>query len=264
MPFPESPRVFYKDNPLAEVICQLRFPIILRISTDQLASFQDRIRDDYPLYEPDEPMSKFPQLAKEFTAFMEQLNLPKMPGEITHKFYNKDKSRHVAIAQNFLAIAESKYHDWNSFREEMTKVEQVIKELYNPSFYTRIGLRYQDIISRDKLGLNNEDWSTLLKPYIIAELGDERVSSSLESIQTRSVFQIPDIQGARVNLNHGIIINATTDEKCYIIDADFFIEDKEGLNEPFTILDGFNKLAGRLFRWAITDKLHEAMGPENN
>ena len=33
-PFPDTPRVVYNKNPLFEVLCQLRFPHILRIETE--------------------------------------------------------------------------------------------------------------------------------------------------------------------------------------------------------------------------------------
>jgi uncharacterized protein (TIGR04255 family) len=49
MTFPETPRVIYAQNPLVEVICQLKFPPILRIETELPAIFQESIRKEYPL-----------------------------------------------------------------------------------------------------------------------------------------------------------------------------------------------------------------------
>ena len=51
MPFPEKQRVIYKKNPLNKVICQFRFPPILRIDSEIPSSFQDSIRSDFPLYQ---------------------------------------------------------------------------------------------------------------------------------------------------------------------------------------------------------------------
>ncbi|MBL8785507.1 MAG: TIGR04255 family protein, partial [Deltaproteobacteria bacterium] len=45
---PESPRVIYASNPLADVICQVRFPRILRIDNELPADFQDAIRGQFP------------------------------------------------------------------------------------------------------------------------------------------------------------------------------------------------------------------------
>lgn len=56
MPFPDVPRVIYEINPLDEVICQLRFPPVLKIDTEVPAGFQEQIRDDYPFYESKSPL----------------------------------------------------------------------------------------------------------------------------------------------------------------------------------------------------------------
>jgi len=50
MPFPDSKRAFYGKNPLEEVVCQLRFPPILRIEVETPAVFQDKVRQVFPLY----------------------------------------------------------------------------------------------------------------------------------------------------------------------------------------------------------------------
>ena len=48
--FSNEPRCIYRSNQLAEVICQLRFPEILKIPTETPAAFQDAIREDFPRY----------------------------------------------------------------------------------------------------------------------------------------------------------------------------------------------------------------------
>lgn len=262
MLFPESQRVVYKNNPLAEVICQFRFPTILRIGEGHLADFQDSIRNEYPIYTPQEPSIEVPQLPKELSALKEHINIGISGGPLVHRFATTDAKRFVSLAQDFLALAESKYERWELFRTEIQKGERALREVYNPVFYSRIGLRYRDIISRRRLGLDGVEWKELLKPHVTGELGDEVVSRSVNRIQTRAVIVIPDIPDGRITLTHGLGKPRESDEECYIIDADFSVERKEGINEPFKTLDKFNRLAGRLFRWAITEKLHSAMEPQ--
>ena len=48
--FLEREHVNYGRAQLAEVICQLRFPTILRIGAAEPADFQERIRENYPRY----------------------------------------------------------------------------------------------------------------------------------------------------------------------------------------------------------------------
>lgn len=259
--FPESQRVIYEKNPLIEVICQLRFPTILRIDAGPLADFQDRIREKYPLYSVQEPNIEYPKLPKEFSAILE-LGMPKPPGSTTHRFSTKDSKRFISLAQNFLALMESNYERWESFRGELVEAEKALTELYRPAFYSRIGLRYKDVISRQELGMSGAKWKDLLQPHIVGELGESGVCDAIITTQTRSVIRIPELPGGQVNLIHGLVRPSETREECYLIDADFSIEQTEGLNEPFEILDKFNRLGRRLFRWAITDTLHGAMGPK--
>ncbi|WJI52911.1 TIGR04255 family protein [Mesorhizobium sp. C089B] len=49
--FPNSERVIYARSPLVQVICQIRFPKILRIEASPPADFQDQVRDLYPIVE---------------------------------------------------------------------------------------------------------------------------------------------------------------------------------------------------------------------
>ena len=260
MLFPESERVLYKNNPLVEVICQFRYPTILRIRERQLSDFQERVRKDYPVYSEQEPSFGLPpQLPKEFTAIFEQMKIP--PELISHRFSTKDLQRFISLRDEFMALAETKYERWESFIEEVVKAESALKEVYDPAFYSRIGLRYRDIISRRDIKLTDVGWQDLLEPHIIAELGDKEVSGAISRIQTQAIIKIPEIPDGQIVLTHGLITKNGSDEECYLIDADFSVERKEGVNEPFEILDKFHWLAGRLFRWAITKKLHNTMGP---
>lgn len=260
MPFPESPRVLYTPNPLAEVICQIRFPAILRIGSGDVADFQERIRKDYPLYQLQEPSFDSPKFPKEVVAFFEQM-IPKIPGPNIHKFSTRDSGRFISLSQGFLALSEFNYSRWESFREETIKAERALREVYTPAFYSRLGLRYRDIISRDALKLGEVEWKDLLSQNIIGELGDAEIASEISQIRTSCVIQIPEISGGRVTLTHGLLERTNAEPERYLIDADFAIENVEDLDETFNILDQFNRLAGRLFSWAISRTLHDAMGP---
>jgi uncharacterized protein (TIGR04255 family) len=265
MPFPDSPRVIYDRNPLAEVICQFKFPTILRIGSGDIANFQDMIRAEYPLYELKEPSLEFVNLPKELTTIFEQLPFPKMGGAVTHKFSTKDKNRFISLSQDFLAFADTNYRQWESFRKEVEKAESALQKNFKPAFYSRIGLRYKDLIDPTELGagkdIQGKKWGDLLQSHITGELGDKHVGDNIAETRTRSVIQIPEIEGANVTLVHGLVKRVGKPEY-YLIDADFALEKLEGINGAIEILDKFNRLAGRLFRWTITDTLHKAMGPQ--
>jgi uncharacterized protein (TIGR04255 family) len=189
------------------------------------------------------------------------VNITIPPALITHRFSTANSRRFISLRDEFVALAETNYEKWELFIDEVRRMESALQEIYKPAFYSRIGLRYRDIISRSELKLTRVGWQDLLKPYFLAELGDKDVAGTISRIQTRTTFKIPRIPDAQITLRHGLITKKENNEQCYLIDADFSAERKEGVNEPFEILDRFNVLAGRLFRWAIQKRLHDAMEP---
>ncbi|MEI3304667.1 MAG: TIGR04255 family protein [Dysosmobacter sp.] len=50
MLFSDRSRSNYRNAPIHEVICQLRFPTILTINSVEPADFQEAIRDAFPQY----------------------------------------------------------------------------------------------------------------------------------------------------------------------------------------------------------------------
>lgn len=254
MPFPDSKRVFYGKNPLVEVVCQLRFPPILRIDSEAPAAFQEKIRVAFPLYQR--------------TVTQPQLGLPALPqpilqmiagaGSATHEFVSADEVWKVSLARDFLALTTNRYHDWQDFTSRLKTPLEALASIYAPAFFQRIGLRYQDRIDRGKLGLKDVAWSELLKPHILGELGDPLVAASVRHVLRELTVELSEARG-KVRIVHGL----DDDDGSYVIDADFYTENKTPVEGAGDVLNGFNKRAGRLFRWCITKRLHDAMDPKD-
>jgi uncharacterized protein (TIGR04255 family) len=60
MALPEHPRVIYQKNPLAEVICQVRYPAVSALESQRPTEFWNRIRDQFPAMETKESLIDFP------------------------------------------------------------------------------------------------------------------------------------------------------------------------------------------------------------
>ena len=67
---------------------------------------------------------------------------------------------------------------------------------------------------------------------------------------------------AKVRINYGIVQTTELDEKCFLIDADYYTEERTKTDAVDGILAYFNKQSGRLFRWCIEDRLQKAMEPQ--
>jgi uncharacterized protein (TIGR04255 family) len=254
--FPPSERIIYEKNPLFEVICQLRFPTILRIESEIPTAFQERIRERYPLFReksrPELPSNIPPQLAKFVGEFV--AGVPK-----SYDFLSADEKWIVGLTKDFVSLSTPDYVRWEDFRERLRFIANDIKEVYKPSFCTRIGLRYRNAIRRSLLSGADASWTRLLRPEILGELGDERIAPRI--VETSRTTRVDLGRDSFVRIQHGLGKDDIDGEVVFVIDADFYTESQTELSDVFSRLDWFNKESGRLFRWSITKEVHEAMGP---
>jgi uncharacterized protein (TIGR04255 family) len=256
--FPWTQRVFYEKAPLIEVVSQLRFPQILRIEGQPPAEFQERIRD------------KFPLLEKATSPLLPQLQQIPLPAEImqalgsqgalSYLFFTEDRTSTVTLAPDSIALSTKTYRQWEEFLTLLRAPLGALIDVYQPSFFQRVGLRYIDAIQREALGLGNRPWSQLLRPAILGELAVPEFEKNLESVGRQIRIRMPDGTGS-IFLRHGLAYVQGRPELSYMIDFDFFNERRTEVRDAEGLLSRFHESAGRAFRWCITDSLHDALGP---
>lgn len=54
-----------------------------------------------------------------------------------------------------------RYPGWEAFARQLDKPLASFIRIYHPSFFQRVGLRYVNIVSRSRLGLEDADWADL-------------------------------------------------------------------------------------------------------
>ena len=170
MTFPEAKRVVYKKNPLKNVICQLRFPPILKIDAEVPANFQEKIRNEFPLYRERTEVTQ---------PFMQPMNpniinqfLSKSSSIKTHEFLSTDEIWKAILTRTFISLSTSKYTQWEHFFEKLNLLINSMFEIYSPPFFTRVGLRYIDVFNRQALKLEGEEWKELLNPSFLGLLSE--------------------------------------------------------------------------------------------
>lgn len=263
MPFPGSDRVIFRKNPLDEVICQLRFPTILEIGTQDPAAFQKRIRHKYPIFEKEDPASEFRKsLPPDVAGLVEKLQVPLVPqrSNPTYRFKTEDEKRFISLATDFVAVSEKRYERWESFAAEIEQAKDSFEREYDPSFYTRIGLRYRDVIDKEILEVE-QPWSSLINPALIGALGARELQEDIEDVRTAALIRIPGVKGGYVRLVHGLAKRGGTQKAVYLIDSDFYTQERCGRDDVARILDTFRTAAGNLFRWAATERLRHLLEP---
>jgi len=257
MPFPESRRVIYDKNPLTEVISQLRFPTVLAIEAEIPAAFQEKVRFDYPAFDDGSGVRLPELLPQEIARLLGSsfgLSAPKV-----YAFTSSDGVWKVNLNREFVAVSCTRYERWDHFRARLLHVLENLDVVYNLSYYTRVGLRYRNLIDRDELELKDVAWSELFQPHLAGELASAMADSVVQN-QHQLLVDLPNGEG-RVRVVHGMALQPPRPDPLYVIDNDFFIEGRVEKSDAANKLDAFNKHSGGLFRSFIKDKLDRAMGP---
>lgn len=107
MPFPESPRVVYKEHPLSQVIGQLRFPRILCIDSEAPVAYQEKIRKQYPLFQE----KLIEEIPAEMTGFLSPklINALSSSDKKAYDFMSNDKLWAVGLTSEFIALTSYHY-----------------------------------------------------------------------------------------------------------------------------------------------------------
>lgn len=259
MPFPDKPKVRYRKNPLDRVVCQLRFPPILKIDSGLPADFQEQIRQEFQNFsEKTELKIEVPaKLAPPET--WPQLVQP--TATKNYEFSSEDGIWKINLTRSFIALSTNQYTRWQDFRDKLSLPLQALMENYAPTHFSRIGLRYIDVIKRSKFNLQNAAWKDLFQPHILGLLGAEEVANSIPSFESQYDINLTDGQGS-VRIITRFVEAKDNGELSYMIDSDFSNSTKTEHRRVLEQLDQFSMRGARLFQWCITEKLHQAMEPE--
>ncbi len=262
MLFPDVKRVIYNKNPLDNVICQLQFPPILKIDSETPSDFQEIVRGTYPnLSDSSEIMFNLSQdMEKQIPSESVQKALTS-PGIKNYQFSSEDGNWKINLTRNFIALSTNNYYRWEEFKERLELPLKALIDIYSPSYFTRIGLRYVDVIVRSNLGLDGVNWRELIHGNILGLIAVPALSERI--IGAQSIYEIKlDEEDNNVRLSTRTVRKIDQNEVCYMIDSDIFTKNKTEADKVLDKVEYFNKTASRLIQWCIKEKLHEAMEPK--
>ena len=258
MLFAPYERLQYARSPLVEVICQLRFPTILSIGTNEPAAFQEAVRKDFPRYAARQEQVP-PKVVKKGNATALE---PQKPITNYH-FVSEDGRWKLNLTQNFIALSTLSYQRWEDFAARLDQPLAQFIQIYQPAFFERLGLRYVNAISRQRLGLEDQLWDDLIRDHYVGILGQPDVEET-EITKCSLDVETPLVGGYRmkVHAGPGLIGGGKTDKEVkFILDSDFSAAGQLTADSVPAKLEDMHRFALCLFRGAITDELHQAMGP---
>lgn len=257
--FSSEERCVYLNNQLGDVICQLRFPEILAIGANAPVAFQEAIRDEYPQYSAKKEMP-----APKITGAPGNFVLENQPGTVNYHFISEDGTWRVNLTSKFISLACTRYTSWEDFARRLDKPLAAFIKIYKPAYFERVGLRYLNFISRGSLGLGQTPFAELINPIYLGPLADEEVSE-VQSGRCSIEAELGLRAGCRVKLHAGpgmVKRGGQPDQELkFIFDQDLFLPGKVPVNMTTGALNTLHSQAFSIFRGAITDTLHDAMGP---
>jgi len=234
-------RFKYARTGLKTVVCQLRFNPILKIGQDTPVAFQDFVRHEFPKFVKEESAGLLigPGGRPEV--------LPTSPA--VWRFTTEDDAWTASLAVDNLSVETIKYRAFPEFERRFRVFEEAFQSVYGVDQYIRVGLRYINILeAREFPG----GWLDRLNAQLLGPLGDPVLGSEVAEI--RQVFVLAG-DDWRIRIRHG------TQNGDYLLDIDHATEARVEAKNVRNRLTAFNRRIYQVFRWAISEKLHEEMEP---
>ena len=247
----DRPRVLYRNAPAHEVICQLRFPPILSINHAEPADFQEAIRETFPQY-------------------IRRQDAPPVPGGqppqpvTNYHFLSADGRWKLNLTKDFIALSTLRYPGWEDFAHHLDKPLAAFIQLYKPAYFQRVGLRYINLFSRAKLGLEDAAWQELFTP---AYTGPFREDEEDRVLGWSCDLSLRLDSSSRARVRGGLVRMQPKDapqhsaETQFLLDLDLSMGDKLPCTMAAGALETLHIHGGRLFEGAITDRMREALDP---
>jgi uncharacterized protein (TIGR04255 family) len=167
-----------------------------------------------------------------------------------YRFRTLDGKTSVSLATDFYAVSTNRYTHWRDFAQCLSIADKAIQKVYEPSFASRIGLRYINRFTMQNTGCQN---SAELLSFLRNELtayAQSKVWTDPLNMQFRLLLSDGN---ARLSLRteHG----TDNQEQPYLaLDFDYFEEGQLPFTDLIERCDRYHNVIYSAFRWCIPDE----------
>lgn len=229
----------YKRNFLQQVVCELRFPTLMELGEARPpAALVAALRKEYPHLE----------LAREVTV---NINSGSSGSNHSHIFRSAKLTWTVSLKQSALSIETTAYTDFAHMKERVLRVIEAAHKIIDSDFFTRVGLRYINLIDS---GTNPaEGW---VNSDLVAPIRPGRFQG-IHEYAGKLQLAAPD---GGCLLQHGIRLKqpykGETLPPDYLLDIDVF-RNEVAVGDSGTVLDAMHAQAFDIFDWALGPNARE-------
>ena len=232
----------YQHAPLLTVSCHLQFPPVLTISRELPAAFQEKLRKDFPLFQPTQDRRGY-------------------------RLSTQDGADEIILTAESLVVSTTRFTGWTKFRGGVTAAVEALRSCYEPAFCARTSVRFQSLLRPILCGITKIQWASLINAKVLGPFSLPGQKGQLQGSRHEVVMTLPD-RSDRFRLTHGFVQYrdagqaSQPGEPAYLLDQDYFTTQQlEWADLPSTV-DRFEQEAGQFFRLCVTDQLHQAMVPK--
>lgn len=235
----------YKRNFLRQAVCELRFPTLMELGDPRPpTSLVKALRKEYPHLE----------LANEVSL---GIGGNSSNNTHTHIFRSAKLTWTVSLKQSALSVETTAYTDYAHMRERILRVVEAASDVIDSDFFTRIGLRYINIIDSD---------TNPVLGWVNPELVGPLLSGNFKGIhEYAGKLQLMADDGGCL-LQHSIVMKQkqATGEAIpeYLLDIGAFRNEIQ-LSDTGKALDAMHAQVFDVFDWAIGPKAHEYLSAES-
>lgn len=251
--FPKYDDIPLANPPLEEVICQVRFPPILRIGSEDPSDFQEHVRHRFPLLQLEQGVQvQIPGLGTSRDAATQVQ--PKV-----YRFVSEDETTAVTLALDFMALLTQQYTHWRDFAADLQLAQEAIRDAYAPLYATRFGLRYINRFTFENTGCSTAgELLSLFRPEITQLLNSNAWS---EPREYRSQILLTDGDAKlRLQTNYG----HENKESYMLLDLDYYEEGKLPIDNLSERGERYHQVIYNAFRWCLNEDAIDIFQPVTN
>lgn len=229
----------YKRNYLRQAVCELRFPTLMELGAARPPEqFVTALRKDYPYLE----------LQNEVTFALGSVS---SGSNSTHVFRSAKQNWTVSLKESAVSIETTAYTEYAQMREKVLRVVDAAIKVIDSDFFTRVGLRYINVIDGAEDPRNG--W---VNPQLVAPI----VGSNFTGIgDYAGKMQLVAGDGGCL-LQHGLKISRQQKEVPihpeYLLDVDIYRNEVAG-GDVAAALDVMHSQAFDIFDWSLGEKARE-------
>jgi uncharacterized protein (TIGR04255 family) len=231
-------RLRFERNTIRQAFCELRFPTLPEIANDPPRVFVKHIRHAFPHQEQGVGLK----------IGITDKGIEQIP-QATHRFLSIDRSWTTWLRTSSFGVETKAYVHFEDFLSRLSKVLDAAQPCLDTDFFTRVGLRYINVLPAQMGDL--EGW---VNDRLLGPLGTGPMASAEHCwCEVRGTTEL-----GSYTFRYGLV-GIEEEGQRYVLDADFAAESVEW-TDTIEYLHHFNELNYYLYWWAIGPRTKEYLG----